>query len=270
MLPIYTAVLIKEFAIEGGASQPCIMSVIDEQGDFLPSDYVVKVYRRSNRINTYHEVFGSILAKELELQTPNSALISVPKSILDEIRKHPKYQNWDIDAGVYFGCEYLPNATSFNPNFPLSQYELWNLQSIFAFDVLIRNFDRRTEKPNLLSFKEDLFVIDHEMAFATIKGSIPFEIYLTLENWRFIINSDNGGHVLRLFLKEINKKNKVEFAEFFEFFRTLQPDLLYSYTEQLIENDVEIFDIQPIISYLRLVKQNTTTFKTLLTDLLLY
>lgn len=266
MLPIYKAFSITEYAIEGGSSLPCIMSVIDDEGNILKQDFVVKVYRATNWSKTYYEVFGSVLAIELGLQTPKPALIDIPQNILNELKKHPKYEKLDLKAGIYFGSEYLPNATSFNPNFPMSQYALWSLESIFAFDVLIRNFDRRAEKPNLLSFKKDLFVIDHEMAFASITSSMAFEV----EKWHFILNSNNSGHALRLFLKKNNEKNKVEFAEFFENFRTLQPNILYSYMEQLVENDLEPIDIQEIISYLCLIKQKTQDFATLLNTLLLH
>ena len=267
MLPIYTAFAINVFAIEGGASQPCIMSVMDENGDYLPHEFVVKVYQQHNRKNTYHEVFGSILADCFELPTPQPALIQVPNNLISEIKSHEKYKNWNIEAGVYFGCQYIPNAMSFNENFPINQYENWICESIFAFDVLIRNYDRQNQKPNLLAFKDDLYVIDHKMAFASIKND-PLKVYLSLDNWQFIINGHRGGHVLRNHLKKIDKKNKIDFADFFENFRTLQPDLLYSYVEQLIEKDVEMFDIQAIVLYLRSIKQNTTIFKTHLENLL--
>jgi HipA-like protein len=37
---------------------------------------------------------------------------------------------------------------------------------IFAFDALIANDDRRSDNPNLLVRGDDIFVIDHEAAFA--------------------------------------------------------------------------------------------------------
>jgi hypothetical protein len=269
MLPIYTATAIKDFAIEGGTSQPCIMSVRDDDGNFLPDDYVVKIYKQNNRVKTYYEVFGSILAKEFDLQTPSPALVHIPYVLIKEIINHEKYKNWDLVEGVYFACVYLPNAKSFDQNSRLNLTQMWQYESIFAFDVLIRNFDRRTQKPNLLRFSDDLFVIDHEMAFASILSQSNFEVYLTLENWKFIVNANGGGHVLRNHLMKFNKKNKLDFATFLENFRTLQPEILYNNVNQLIEKDVELLDIQPIIAYLRHIKQNTAAFKSLLENLLI-
>lgn len=40
---------------------------------------------------------------------------------------------------------------------------------MFAFDALIDNTDRRVVKPNLLTGSDDLFVIDHELAFGFLR-----------------------------------------------------------------------------------------------------
>jgi hypothetical protein len=39
---------------------------------------------------------------------------------------------------------------------------------IFAFDTSIQNPDRRYDKPNVLWRDEEMFVIDHELAFSLL------------------------------------------------------------------------------------------------------
>jgi len=52
--------------------------------------------------------------------------------------------------------------------------------SIFAFDALIANDDRRYNNPNVLVRGDDIFVIDHEAAFAFLylvsTGEAPWEL----------------------------------------------------------------------------------------------
>jgi hypothetical protein len=46
---------------------------------------------------------------------------------------------------------------------------------IFAFDLIIQNPDRRKDKPNLLRKGDELFIIDHEMAFSFLYALTPDE-----------------------------------------------------------------------------------------------
>ena len=45
MLPVLKAVAFQELALRGGSSQPCIVYVTDENGDFLNDFYVVKIFK---------------------------------------------------------------------------------------------------------------------------------------------------------------------------------------------------------------------------------
>ena len=61
-----------------------------------------------------------------------------------------------------------------NDPIPLSLRQI--AAEIIAFDVVIDNADRRREKPNLLWKDDEMFVFDHEVAFAFTRliGMPPF------------------------------------------------------------------------------------------------
>lgn len=74
-------------------------------------------------------------------------------------------------------------------------------------------------------------------------------------------------HLFLAYLRERNKKNRVEFDTFAEFLRTFDVDILDDYQQQLqnLGNDTE--DYYAIKSYLAEVKQHSNLFIQLLKEL---
>ena len=52
MLPVYKASAFQKFALEGGSSLPCIVSVEDEYGHLLNDDFVIKVFKQDKSNHT--------------------------------------------------------------------------------------------------------------------------------------------------------------------------------------------------------------------------
>jgi hypothetical protein len=261
-LPILKATSFQEFALRGGSSLPCIVSVEGENGDFLKDDYVIKIFKQDKSNHTCKEVFAAVLAQHFELKTPQPALIEVNNSLLNELRKQEKYKNWAVTEGVFYGCKYLKGAKSFIDAPTFKTYDIWEITNLFAFDVLILNTDRQLEKPNVLTKNKDMYVIDHELSMNISK---PFDTYLNQNQWDFFIKQKRGGHLFREYLRQINK---VTFDEFTENLRTLRPQILYDYAQQLAEYDYEPIDIGKVVSYLEEVKKNESKFLNLLYKLL--
>jgi hypothetical protein len=265
MLRVLKAFAIQEYALPDASSQPCIMSVMDEKGVPLEDSYVVKIFRQHMLNHTCKEVYASFLAKHFELNIPESVLVEVSYTLIRELKKQEKYKNWEITEGVYFASKYIPNSRSFTDIVPLRSYNYWELGNIFAFDVLIMNIDRQCENPNVIVKNQAIYVIDHELS---MNISRTFDEYLTLNHWDKTIQIDRGGHVFRHHLRKLDKRNKVTFHEFAENLRTLKPEILYKYAEQLAEYDYLPFDIRTIVLYLAEVKSNESKFLTLLDKLL--
>jgi hypothetical protein len=265
MLPVLKAVAFQEYAIQGGSSQPCIISVTDENGRFLKDSYVVKIFKDNCLDHTCKEVYASVLAQHFEINTPEPILVEVDNTMINELKKHEKYKNWQVNEGVFFATKYVEDAKSFTDTIQLKKYDYWVLNNIFAFDVLIKNPDRQRLKPNVIVKNKQIFVIDHELSLNIIK---TFDEYLNENHWGYSIKENREGHLFRQYLQIVNRKNKVTFDEFFENLRTLNPQLLYNYAMQLTEYDYEPLDIGKIISYLADVKKNESKILALLDNLL--
>ena len=126
--------------------------------------YVVKLYgdQLLKERSLAREVFGSLLARVLGLNTPPIAIVRV----LPELgARHPDprvTQRIQRSSGWNFGSQMI------QPTFPYNGVSAGLMQSaaeIFAFDLLIQNPDRRSAKPNVLETSSGFAVIDHEMAF---------------------------------------------------------------------------------------------------------
>lgn len=265
MLPIFKATAFQEYAIQGGSSQPCIISVVDEKGRYLEDPCVVKIFKDNCLNHTCKEVYGSILAQHFDLNTPEPVLVEVSKTMINELKKHEKYKYWEVNEGIFFGTKYMEDAKSFTDTIQLKKYDYWVLNNIFAFDVLIMNSDRQRLKPNVMVKNKEIFVIDHQYSLNVFK---TFDEYLNENHWNYSIKENREGHLFRQHLQNSGKKNKVTFDEFFENLRTLNPQLLYNYAEQLAEYQYEPLDIGKIVSYLADVKKNESKFLTLLDNLL--
>ncbi len=264
-LPVLKAVAFVKLDLGGGSCQPCIVSVTDENGNYLKDFYVIKIFQDHRRSHTCKEVYASVLAQHFDLKMPEHVLVEVSNTLICELKKEEKYKNWNVTEGVFFASKYLEGAKSFTDTISLKQYDYWEIGNIFAFDVLIMNLDRQRENPNVILKNDNIYIIDHE---SSMNISKPFDVYLTQNHWDYTINANKGGHLFGQHLRELVKKDRVTFDEFIENLRKLKPDLLYSFAAQLAENDYEPLDIQNIVSYLTDVKRNESQFLQLLDKLL--
>lgn len=271
MLEVLKAISIDVESIHSGSSQPCVMTLANDNGTIV-GQYVVKTFKPQTleqSANTHKEVFGSILAEAFDLNTPKAVLANVGQNIIDLLNKTPRYQNAPRKKGVYFATEYVENAKDYS-SARLSKLETWEMATIFAFDVFIRNQDRRQRKPNLF-FKDDApYLIDHELSFATVWMDKPFlEMLKEKEKyWKFVEIDDTHQHLFLTVLRERNKINPVEYDTFREYLYNLDVDLLDGYKEQLDELGSDYEEYEYIKTYLVEVRRNADTFINLLKSLI--
>jgi len=263
MLPVYKAIGIERAPIRGGSSHPCIMQVEDEQGELMPWQ-VVKLYKREHQTATLREVLGNVLASEFDLAAPPAALVELDWPILKELRLYdPVYQNKNLEPGVYFATEYLEGGLDFSLATHISTVTPWQVEQIFAFDVLLRNADRRTGKPNLFLYHGQPMLIDHELSLNIAQ---PFHNYYNQHNhWDFI---REGPHLFLYALRARYKKSPFRIDGFAEFIRTLNPQRLFPYATQLTEYECDSTQIGPIVDYLNGVKSQPDRFLKLVNHLL--
>lgn len=269
MLPVYTAIAINQKAIRSGSSKPCLMTVVDETGKIM-GEFVVKIFKLETQEigrNTNKEVYGHVLARAFNLNTPPAALVRVNRELIDILNSSPWHRNSNLHPGVYFATKYLENAIDFSVA-ALGKVQEWEVETVFAFDVLIRNVDRRVSKPNLFFQKGELYLIDHELCL-----QMPTQSFLVMAEqgrkyWNFINMSADRTHLFFKTLQERNKDSNLNFATFLEYLRTLKPYLLDEYAAQLASYGYETDEIPTIQDYLTEVKNNSHLFVSLLKTLL--
>ena len=151
-----------------------------------------------------------------------------------------------------------------------SKVDNWNPEMIFAFDVLIRNTDRRRTKPNFFLNDNVPVLIDHELSLNITK---TFKEYVDRKEWRFIPSTEEvgarSGHVFYAHLRKKGRKAPLDFGVFLEYLRVLDVNVISPYEHQLSELECYEENYVEIVNYLKEVKQNEGQFYSLLQDLLI-
>jgi hypothetical protein len=152
MLPVYRAISFDRIIDKGGRTHP--WSVLVDTGAGI-KPYVVKMfsaYAASQREHVCNEVLGNALARQFDLKVPQAAFIEMDMDFVMTISDFEAQQQFDLaDERIKFGSELIEGNYLFNPSFTKGQAaKMVELDSLFAFDNLIRNRDRNNGKPNLL------------------------------------------------------------------------------------------------------------------------
>lgn len=272
MLTIYKAIAVDVAAIHSGTSKPCLMTLADDNGQIV-GEYVVKVFKQNNLFHTNKEVYGSILAEHFDFNTPKAVLAKVGQGIIDILNQSGKYKGEDLRKGIYFATTYIENALDYSKAAKL-RIEDWEVENIFAFDVLIRNSDRRNSKPNLFYKDREVYLIDHELTLATALLDKSFNDMLNdrQKYWQFLeYEKANGEKISYLFLNTLRERNKdkgVTFDTFAEYLRTFDVDILDEYQQQLQNLGYDTENYYAIKTYLTDIKQHSGLFIQLLKDLI--
>ncbi len=173
---------------------------------------------RNREFGLTAEVVCSLLARELGLETPRAFLVNVSPAFLaaapiqaqDLIRR---------SLGINFGTERAPAGFSVVPQNPTVPPALRSLAAeIFAFDVIVQNYDRKTDNPNLLWSPTKILVIDHEGALGSVlrtaapsQGSLELDKFydhvfyaaISPEDADYSRLAEAIGHVSNSLLKEM-------------------------------------------------------------------
>lgn len=261
MLPVYKAILFDKIVDKGGRTNP--WSVLVDTGQGL-KPYVVKMFPTA-MVDTSNsvckEVLGNVLAREFDLPVPKAALIEMDENFHWTISDQEAQMKYEfVDERLKFGSELIDGNYLFNTAFTKKQAaKMIELDSLFAFDNLIRNRDRGKGKPNLLVKGNSAFLIDHELGFEMDNNTL--NNYLNGQWEEHFYTS----HIFYNYLKKSRKATKAEyFEEFREHLRTLNVNKLNSYFQQLRREGFGTA-LQPILNaYLLEMKQNSATFVNLL------
>jgi len=265
MLPVYKAVSFRNILEKGARTKPWLVFAKTETG---LKPYVVKVFDTQLiefRDSVTNEVLGNILAKEFDLPVAKAALIDFSGDFIDTI---PDFNLIDIlalkDDRLKFGTELLDGYIQFNREILTSAEakKIIDIDTVFAFDNLIRNRDRGNSK-NLLVNGYDAYLIDHELGFEAIPNAVS-----ELMNWRWDTRFCQN-HIFYPYLKHSFQKHKEEyFTVFEEYLRSLNVNILDSYFRQLVASGFSDKNHDSIREYLAQMKLNSSNFTLVLRSII--
>lgn len=265
MLPIYEAISYDNRITKGGRTRPIIVTIKNEEGKL--KQFVVKLYNKREvreNLTVARDVLTVALADEFDLLSPFPAYISFTNAFLQTLPSELQAEIKEKEAYLNFGCEYIEGVINFGKNIAKSTLEgLTGVDTVFAFDNLVRNFDRRyNEKTNLLLDNHDIYLIDHEFCLEIDLNHI--EDVETM-NWNYYYQN----HVFYPFLSSHSKQTIANyFYDFDELLKRLNVNKLNSYVNQLEDLDFPIPDIEILKCYLEYTKKNSYKFVTLLKGIL--
>jgi hypothetical protein len=219
------------------------------------SDYVVK-YRNAPRMSveaSYRELLASFIAKELEMNVAEPALINVSPEFADTLRGKEGYKNASNSIGINYGSKFFGQGFfEFLQNQKLNEKQYAQAEQIFALDIFISNADRRKEKQNMLTDGEKIMIFDHELAFGfvmdIIKNATPWLISDADKTW-----------IKNHFFYPILKHNEHNFEAFVQSFEVLDKNF-WDKADVLIPQEWKTKQVDEIKNNLRALINNKLIF----------
>lgn len=260
MLPIYEAIDVIDIINEKvGHTKPWV--VLANTPDGLAS-FVVKMYN-DNQVDHLHcvtkEIICNVLAKEFDFCVPDCAFINIPNDLTFKLPADAQQQFDNADYRLKFATIQLKNVN--NALNTLSKNEFSkriDLDTLYAFDNLVRNCDRGNPKANLLLSSTDAFLIDHELTLGRND--------ITNQNFDNLILDDRFSryHLFYAYLKNAQFKTRESyFDDFSNYLHMLNTRTLNPYFQQLRNEGFSDYSL-PILSWLEQCKEKNTIFVNLL------
>jgi hypothetical protein len=265
LLDVHSAIEIKPTPLAGGTTRPLLVDAENRK------TYVVKLFSKndaSQRCYTGAEVYAHHLATQFDLSIPDAVLITITPELIELVKKtspdlYIELIKRDLEHPC-FATEYLGNLPTYSPALDQKNISYDELASIYAFDALILNEDRKSIKPNILKATSNYFLIDHEKAFYGTDFALNY-----FKEGKLCPYSNN--HLFYGAISERCKKNgNTSILDTFElYFTNLRLSGLTELRDQLSGFQYNIDDCELWDIYLNEMKQNVSTFVTTLRNSLL-
>lgn len=168
--------------LTSGRTKPVVLEcVLSGSQESLLQLMVVKAMGPSEVTETglMCELFGSLLARELNVRSPECALVNISPQMAEVLR--PRLHPPGFTAGFGVGSEFMrAGLTTVTPDMTLMPEEQDQAARMYAFDLLVQNPDRRRDNPNCAFIGKDIYAFDFEMCFSFIHllfaQSNPWEV----------------------------------------------------------------------------------------------
>lgn len=168
MTPRLRAVQFIRF-MTSGRTGPVLLGCEDDSGT-AAGEYVVKLkagIERGER-GLLAELVAARLAQHFQIAMPEPAIIQLEPDAAEVFAQAaPRYpERFRESVGPNFGTKVVTGFGIWPVDNPVPDVMLDQAASVFAFDALIDNPDRRFNNPNLFVKGDRLLVFDHELAFS--------------------------------------------------------------------------------------------------------
>jgi len=259
MIPVYDAYDIREAINERvGHTKPWKVIVNTPNG--LES-YIVKLYT-TNQIDTLDcvtsEIICNKLSSQFDLISPACAFIDIKEEHTWNLTPAMQQQFIDADPRLKFATKEIISNSYISGLSKAFITKRISIDTLYAFDNLIRNADRGQHKPNLQIADKFAFLIDHEFA---LKNQDITNIDLNVMQ---LEDKFTKYHLFYQFLHRSNKSVKNQyFNEFEEYMKFLNLSNLRAIFNQL-DNIGYVPNVQNINNWLNTVKNNSAIFVNLL------
>lgn len=200
-LPIYTPLMIIK-TLGTGANQPMLIRATTREG--VKNDIVAKLMA-SERMDTdrsMRELVGAFMAIGMGLKAPIPCLTLIDASTEALALCADDGERLANSKGLNFSSLYVEDLIQRVKSDALPNRLRSEALKIFFFDLLIQNPDRTVKaggKTNLFTTGDDLWVLDHELAFSFLDLLFP-----SGSPWQFTAEDIDGfvkSHVLYVPLK---------------------------------------------------------------------
>jgi len=258
--------------MEGGTTLPWLIEGITDDRDY--ERVVLKLFRQErygDENPTLNEFLATFIAREFDLECPEAFILT-----FDELDARLMSQEFSAAivagggiGGAYFCSKHIDGALPYAISMGNTDFAPDHYECIYAFDVLIRNTDRRVNKPNLLISSGHSYLIDHEQCFF---GCDNYQrIRYNQPSWNFI-NPGAGIRGPHLFLSTLKRQkrssNRITFDTFVEGLSTLNLNNIEQEVRLLERYDIDISNWYVVKNYLQEVRQDIPGFIQLLNELI--
>lgn len=250
--------------LPGGSTRPWAILAVGENGE--PQKFAVKLFREYH-LRQYpavaNEVFGSVLAAAFDLGTPATALITFSAEFLSTLGPEQLEQLRTVPDTPKFGTAFIEGCYPYSVALGAKALEDYDQETIYAFDNLILNVDRRPDKPNILLHGSDSYIIDHEM---TLEGIPSAMNQLQRQQWEHYYR----GHLFYDYLRTRGPERiRNSFQTFGYYLQNLDPRCLEAYQHQLDTFGLGCRRFDEVLRYFYYQKENFSQFEALLRRTLL-
>jgi hypothetical protein len=237
--------------MDAGRTSPVLVNCEQPDGTIVPVVAKFSDFCDLREANLAREIIAACLAADLGLPVPEPFIIEIPDGWPEIVPDLARRARIAASGALAFGSKLITGGFSvWTPDTHIKGGMADLAASIFAFDAIIQNPDRRVGNPNCLVRGEEIRIIDHELTFA----------HRLILGWRapWLIGGLNplerkGSHI---FLADL-KRAGIDFASIRNRWNGIADDRLMAYRAAVpAEWAHVIVDLDPALKLIRDARDN--------------